>query len=39
MTYPFENVNVATFEVWEWIDSFIPQSIMDVISYLSTDLC
>ena len=30
--YPFPNFNGATFEVWEWISTFIPQFIVDVIT-------
>ena len=33
ITYPFPNFNGATVEVWEWIYNFIPQFIMDVITY------
>ena len=32
-TYPFPNFNDYTVEVWEWIIIFIPQLIMDVITY------
>ena len=33
ITYPFPNFNVATVEVWEWINNFIPHFIMDVITH------
>ena len=32
-TYPFQNLNSATVEVWEWISNFIPHFIMDIITY------
>ena len=33
ITYPFLNFNGATVEVYEWISNFIPQFIMDLITY------
>ena len=33
ITYPFLNFNSATVEVWELITHFIPNFIMDVITY------
>ena len=30
-TYPFPNFNGCTVEVWEWIGTFIPYFVMDVI--------
>ena len=34
MTYPFQNFNGATVEVWEWISNFIPHFPGHVITYL-----
>ena len=33
ITYPFPNSIGATVEVWEWISSFIPYFIVDVITF------
>ena len=33
--YPLPNFKGITVEVWEWINTFIPHFIMDVITYLS----
>ena len=33
ITYPFQDFNGATVEVWEWISTFIPHFVMDVITY------
>ena len=33
ITYPFQNINGATVEVQEWINKFIPHTIMDVFTY------
>ena len=33
ITYPFQDFNDATVEVWKWIRNFIPHLIMDVITY------
>ena len=33
LAHPFQNFNGCAFEVWEWISNFIPQFIMDVITY------
>ena len=33
VTYPFQNFNGCTVEVWEWISNFIPLIIMNVITY------
>ena len=33
ITYPFPNFNGFPIEVWEWMSNFIPQFIMDVITY------
>ena len=30
ITYPFPNFNIATTEVWVWINDFISHFIMDV---------
>ena len=30
---PFPNINDATFEVWEWMNYFIPHLMMDIITY------
>ena len=35
--YTFLNFNGCTFEVWEWINNFIPHFIMDVIIYACRD--
>ena len=31
--YPFLNFNGVTVEVKEWVSNFVPQIIMDVITY------
>ena len=33
ITYPFQNYNGCTVEVWKWISNFIPYFIMDAITY------
>ena len=33
ITYPFPNFDGCNVRVWEWISNFIPQFIMDVITY------
>ena len=33
ITYPFQNFNRSTVEVWKWISNFIPHFILDVITY------
>ena len=35
--YPFLNFSGCTVEVYEWINKFIPQYIMDVITYACWD--
>ena len=37
ITYPFQNVNVVTIKVLEWISHFIPHFIMDMITYTCWD--
>ena len=37
-TYPLQNHNVYTVEVWEWIGDFIPRFIMDVMNNPCWDL-
>ena len=37
ITYPFPNFNGCTAAVCEWISNFIPQFIMDVITYSCSD--
>ena len=37
ITYPFQNFNSATVEVWEWIRNFTPQFLMDVLIYPCRD--
>ena len=32
ITYPFQNFNSCTIEVWEWISNFIPHFIVHVIT-------
>ena len=32
-TYPFPNFNSAAIEIYDWISHYIPQFIMDVITY------
>ena len=34
MTYPFQNVNGYTIDVWAEICNFIPHCIIDAITYL-----
>ena len=34
IAYPSLDFNVAIIEVWEWISNFIPNDIMDVVTYL-----
>ena len=36
--YPFPNFNGCTVEVWEWINNFIPNFIMDVTTYPCWDV-
>ena len=31
--YIFPNINSATIGIWEWVSTFIPQCIMDVLTY------
>ena len=33
ITYPFQDFNGCTVEVYEWISNFIPYFITDVITY------
>ena len=33
ITYPFQNFNGCTADVWEWISNFTPHFIMDSITY------
>ena len=33
ITYPFPKFNDTAVEVWEWMNNFIPHSMMDVITY------
>ena len=33
ITHPFQNVNDAAIDVWEWIDNFIPHFTWRVITY------
>ena len=33
ITYPFQNFNSCTNDIWEWICNFIYQFVMDVITY------
>ena len=37
ITYPFQNFNGYTVEVWEWISNFIPHFIGRVITYPGWD--
>ena len=38
ITYSFQNFNVGTVEVWEWMNNFIQHFIMDVIMYSQVPL-
>ena len=33
ITYPFQNMNGAAVEVWEWISNLIPHLTCHVITY------
>ena len=33
ITYPFQNFNRTTVEIWEWLRNFIFHFLMDVITY------
>ena len=33
ITYPLLNFNGCTVQVYEWINNFIPQFMMDVVTY------
>ena len=33
ITHPFPNFNSATIEVWRWMSNFIPQFMIDAITY------
>ena len=35
--HPFPNSNGCTVEVWEWISNFIPQFMVDPITYACWD--
>ena len=37
ITYPFQNLNGATVEVWKGISNFIPHYIVDLITYPCRD--
>ena len=37
IAYPFLNFNGSNVEVYEWISNFIPQFMMDVITYPCMD--
>ena len=37
ITYPLQNFNAATVEVWEWLSNFIPHLIGHVITYACWD--
>ena len=37
ITYPFPNFNSCAVEVLQWVSNFIPQFIMDAITYPSCD--
>ena len=33
ITNPFPNFNSATVEVWEWLSNYIPNFMIDAITY------
>ena len=37
ITYPYQNLNDAAVEVWEWISGSITHLIMEVITYTCWD--